>query len=97
MRKSGPFRSITLCAYTAVGADPEVAGVVAARKDVPGEVAGVAGPAAGGGDLRCHNTTPNKQAGTAIRTTRRARIRIYSMGRWFREEWPTTSGFTVPP
>src|ERR1700682_515923 len=80
MRKSGPLRSIRLCAYTAVGAGSEVAGAMTTGDGVPGEVAEVAGPLDGFDDLRCHNTQTNKKVGTAMRTMRRTRIQFHSMG-----------------
>src|ERR1700731_3378178 len=80
MRKSGPLRNIRLCAYTVVGTDSSVTGVVTARDAAPTEAAEGAGALAGVDDLRCHNTHTNMQVGTAMRTMRRARIQIHSMG-----------------
>src|SRR5216684_5166536 len=80
MRKSGPLRNIRLCAYTLVGADSSVTGVVTAGVTAPREAAEGAGALAGLVDLRCHNTHTNMKVGTAMRTIRRTRIQIHSMG-----------------
>src|SRR5215510_396101 len=73
MRKSGPFRSIRLCAYTAVGADSGVAGILIARRDVPVEVPG-AGGLASLLDLTCQTTNPSSRMQADTRTTNRAGI-----------------------
>src|SRR5258707_3273737 len=80
MRKSGPLRNIRLCAYTAVGTDSSVTGVVTAGDAVPREAAKGAGALAGVDGLRCHNTHTNMHVGTAMRTMRRTRIQTHSMG-----------------
>src|SRR5882762_4310077 len=80
MRKSGPFRSIRLCAYTAVGADSGVAGIVVPGGDVPLEVAEAAGWLASLVDCRCQTTNTSKNMQTDTRTARRARIQYHSMG-----------------
>src|SRR5882672_8410815 len=79
MRKSGPFRSIRLCAYTTVGADSGVAGVVIAGRGVPREVVDATGLPAGVDDLRCQNSNTNKKAGTAMRIAVRVRIQNHSI------------------
>src|SRR6267143_5811715 len=80
MRKCGPFRSIRLCAYTALGADSAVAGIVAPSGDVPVEVAEGAGWLASLVDRRCQTTNTSKNMQTDTRTARRARIQYHSMG-----------------
>src|SRR5215472_18864797 len=74
MRKSGPFRSIRLCAYTAVGADSGVSGILIAGGDVPVEVLGAAGGLATLLDLTCQTTNPISRMQADARTTNRARI-----------------------
>ena len=62
------------------GADSEVAGTTAVEGSVAREVAEAAGPLAGVDDARCQNSNINNNVGTAMRTARRARIQIHSMG-----------------
>jgi hypothetical protein len=63
-----------LCAYTAVGTDSEVAGMVAAGDDVPIEVAEAPGWLAGLVDRRCQTTSASKRMHPNMRTARRPRI-----------------------
>src|SRR6202011_1311967 len=80
MRKSGPFRSIRLCAYTAVGADAGVVRTVIAPDDIPVETAEAVGWLASLVDRRCQTTKPSKRTQTNMRTARRPRIRFHLMG-----------------
>src|SRR6476660_2020860 len=80
MRKSGPLRSIRLCAYTAVGADSGVTEVTTAGDDAPADATAGAGALAGVDDLRCHNTHTSRNVGAAMRRMRRTRMHIPSMG-----------------
>src|SRR4030088_3529645 len=80
MRKSGPFRSIRVCAYTAVGADAGGVRTVVAADDIAGDTAEAAGWLASLVDRRCHTTKPSKSTQTNMRTERRPRIRIHLMG-----------------
>src|SRR3981081_2496770 len=80
MRKSGPFRSIRLCAYTAVGADAGVVRTVIAPDDIPVETAEAAGWLASLVDRRCHTTKTSNRTQTNMRTARRPRIRLHLMG-----------------
>src|ERR1700737_3590856 len=80
MRKSGPFRSIRLCAYTAVGADAGVSRIVIAPDDISVEIAEAAGWLASLVDRRCLTTKPSNRTQTNMRTARRPRIRSHLMG-----------------
>lgn len=80
MRKSGPFRSIRLCAYTSVGADSGVVGVIAPVGDVLVEVAEAAGWVAGLVDRRCQTKITNKRMQADTSTASRTRIPYHSMG-----------------
>src|ERR1700716_1489002 len=80
MRKSGPFRSIRLCAYTAVGADAGVARIVLPGDDVSMETAEPAGWLASLVDRQCQATNTSKRTQTDIRNATRARIRFHLMG-----------------
>src|SRR4030088_796252 len=80
MRKSGPLRSIRLCAYTAVGADAGVARIVIPGDDVSMETAEPAGWLASLVDRQCQATNTSKRTQTDMRTATRARIRFHLMG-----------------
>src|SRR4029079_14768698 len=80
MRKSGPLRSIRVCAYTALGADSGVTEVTTAGDDAPADATTGAGALAGVDDLRCHNTHTSRNVGAAMRRMRRTRMHIPSMG-----------------
>src|SRR3954466_14399276 len=79
MRKSGPFRSIRLCAKTPVGAASGVVVIVAAGARVPPTVAESSGWLASLVDRRCQAANASNRVHTDTRTARRARIQNYSM------------------
>src|ERR1700704_717089 len=78
MRKSGPFPSIRLWAYSAVGAESGVAAVVVPGSDVAVEASEAAGWLAGL-DRRCQIKNPSKRMQTEMGTATRARIQYHSM------------------
>src|ERR1700751_2331331 len=80
MRKSGPFRSIRLCASMAVGADSGVAATVATGGTVPVEVAEAGGWLGSLVDCRYQTTNTSKRMQTDKRTARQTRIRYHFMG-----------------
>ena len=75
MRKSGPLRSIRLCAWIVVGAGSGMG--MAEGSDGPAESTG---PLANLLDRRCQTPSTSKGMQTDARTARRARIRNHSMG-----------------
>ena len=80
MRKSGPFLSMRLCAYTSVGADSGVVGVIAPVGDVLVEVTEAAGWLADLVDRMCQTKITSKRMQADTRTARRTRIPYHSMG-----------------
>ena len=74
MRKSAPFRSIRLCAYTVVGAEEGVFGSVAEEKGESAEVVGeIADRLAGFGERKYQIAHASNRTET-IKIAKRARI-----------------------
>src|SRR5258708_1047355 len=87
MRKSGPFRSIRLCAYTAVGADSGVGGVEAPAGDVSVEVPEIVGWLGILVDRTCQTTNTSERIQTDPRIASRTRIHYHSRGTAASRHW----------